>query len=331
MAISLYPWVQGDYNPAGLPKRYSVHGANPNSRYNIRYYRYMKTMESSPPNPTISPSDRLGMTLFMAVVVHGIIILGLSFTQTLERPQNFQRTLDVVLVQTKSATAPEDAEHIAQHDQQASGSSDTPDTPSNPFSSPLPTPSSGEAITPQEARASEARLTYSQQFLHTDEATEKVITEAETQKERPTPEQQDVEQQAQETRIAQLSSEIRIAEKRYAERPRIHFIDAVSAKSAVEAKYTNDWVQRAESIGNLNYPEDVRIDRITGKLVLNVLLDNTGVVLKVQVAISSGSKVLDAAAINIVKISSPFAAFPAEMKQAYDQLMITRTWSFKIL
>lgn len=287
-------------------------------------------MESIVSKPNISASDRLSMTLFMAIVIHGIVILGVSFTESFKRPDSFQRTMDIVLVQTRSEVAPKDAEHIAQHNQEASGSSDTPDTPSNPFSSPLPTPSKGEAVAPQETMISESKQTQSQQFIHTtDNANEKVVSNTETHKERVTREQQKIEQQSKQTAMAQLSSEIKNAEKKYAERPRIHFIDAVSAKSAVEAKYTNDWVQRVQSIGNLNYPENARKDRLTGKLVINVLLNNVGKVLKVQVAISSGNQVLDDAAKQIITLSSPFPAFPAEMKQEYDQLMITRTWSFK--
>jgi protein TonB len=286
-------------------------------------------MESSITRPNISASDRLSMTLFIAIAFHAILILGISFTQTLQQPDSFEQTMDIVLVQTKSVSEPKDAEYIAQHNQEASGSSDTADIPSNPLSGPIPTPSDGEAITPQETQPSEAKQTQSQQFLIADSAKDKVLADSDTQKERPTLEQQKVEKQSQQSTIAQLSSEIKMAEKKYAERPIIHFIDAVSAKSAVEAKYTNDWIQRVESIGNLNYPEDARKDRITGKLVLNVLLNNTGEVLDVRIAISSGNKVLDEAAKQIVTISSPFPKFPAEMKQEYDQLMITRTWSFK--
>ena len=287
-------------------------------------------MESAISRPNISASDRLSMTLFMAIIIHGIVILGVSFTESFKRPDNVQRTMDIVLVQTKSEVTPKDAEHIAQYNQEASGSSDTPDTPSNPFSSPLPTPSKGEAVAPQETMISESKQTQSQQFIHTtDNANEKVVSNIETHKERVTQEQQKIEQQSKQTAMAQLSSEIEDAEKKYAERPKIKYIDAVSAKSAVEAKYTNDWVQRVQSIGNLNYPENARKDRLTGKLVINVLLNNVGKVLKVQIAISSGNQVLDDAAKQIITLSSPFPAFPAEMKQEYDQLMITRTYSFK--
>ncbi len=296
----------------------------------MSYPQSRKAMESSISSPKISASDRLSMTLFIAIVIHGIVILGVSFTQSFRRPDHAMRTMDIVLVQTKSEVTPQDAEHIAQHNQEASGSSDTPDTPSTPFSSPLPIPSKGEAATPQETKLSKAKQLRAQQFLHTTNKTNKEVpSDSQTRKERTAPEQQEIEQQSQHTNIAQLSSEIKKAEKKYAERPRIHFIDAVSAKSAVEAKYTNDWVQRVESIGNLNYPENARKDRLTGELLINVLLDNTGKVLKVEIAISSGNKALDDAAKQIITLSSPFPAFPAEMKQAYDQLMITRNWYFK--
>jgi protein TonB len=286
-------------------------------------------MESSISSPNVSASDRLSMTLFLAVVVHGILILGISFNQGFLQSDSLQRTMDIILVQTKSDTTPEDAKRMAQHNQEASGSQDTPDTPSNPFTSPIPTPNTGEATNPQEARTSKTKQVHAQQILHTSgEAIEKIPSNVETLSEQTALVPEEVEQESRQTSIAQLSSEIEVAEKKYAERPKIHFIDALSAKSAVEAKYTNDWVERVENIGNLNYPEDARRDRITGKLVLNVLLDNDGKVLKIQIAISSGNGVLDEAAKQIIRLSSPFPKFPEEMKQAYDQLMITRTWVF---
>ena len=124
-------------------------------------------MESTISNPKISPSDRLSMTLFVAIIIHGILILGVSFNESFRRPDETQRVMDIVLVQTKSEVAPTDAKHIAQHNQEASGKSDTPDTPSNPFSSPMPTPSKGEAVAPQETVLSEAKQIEAQQLLHT--------------------------------------------------------------------------------------------------------------------------------------------------------------------
>jgi protein TonB len=129
--------------------------------------------------------------------------------------------------------------------------------------------------------------------------------------------------------MARLASELSEERRRYAQRPRVHYIDALSARSAVEASYVDSWVRKVERVGNLNYPDEARRRRLDGTLILNVLINHDGQVLSVQVASSSGEQVLDDAARRIVELSSPFSPFPQEMRQKYDQLMITRTWVFQ--
>jgi protein TonB len=280
-------------------------------------------------SPEASASDRLGLTLFLAAMVHGIVILGIGFNNDVFSTA-FQHSMDVILVQTQSETEPEDAQKIAQFNQQASGSRDEGDRPSSPVSSRIPLPSEGVAAAPQERQVTQVSLQQAQQLLHSQAKAEDSVTSdknTQTKKEALTPAEQ--QRLRREMEIAQLTAELEARQRAYAQRPKIHFIDATSAKSAVEAAYITDWVQRVEGIGNLNYPEEARRDRISGKLILNVLLDTKGEVVKVQVAVSSGNRVLDEAAVQIVKISSPFPAFSAEMKEKYDQLMITRTWLFK--
>jgi periplasmic protein TonB len=43
---------------------------------------------------------------------------------------------------------------------------------------------------------------------------------------------------------------------------------------------------------------------------------------------SSGLKILDDAAFRIVRMASPYAAFPPEIRRDTDQIVITRTWFF---
>ena len=287
-------------------------------------------MVNAPPDPNVRATDRLGLTLFLATVLHGIIILGISFKDDLFSDEFQSSPLDVVLVHSWNDKAPDDATRIAQFNQQASGSTDTPDRPTNPLSSIIPIPNAaGQAPTPQETAQQQVQLVQAEQFLHSNQPSpQSLVTQDKTEQQREVdmPRQQEIMQRDME--IARLAAELETAEQRYSERPKIRFIDALSAKSAVEARYIDNWTQRVEGIGNLNYPQQARQDRISGKLILNVLIDTAGKVLRVRVAISSGSKVLDDAAVQIVKISSPFPAFPPEMRKIWDQMMITRTWSF---
>lgn len=102
----------------------------------------------------------------------------------------------------------------------------------------------------------------------------------------------------------------------------------VSAVGVPWARYVEDWRLKIERIGNLNYPSEARSQGITGSLVLVVVLQADGKLAGLRVKKSSGQPVLDAAAQNIVRMSSPFAPFPPELAAQYDTLEIVRKWSF---
>ncbi|OOG28578.1 energy transducer TonB [Thioalkalivibrio denitrificans] len=277
----------------------------------------------------VTPADRLGLTLFLAAVIHGIVILGVGFGIHLSSGERTPPMIDVVLVQTESPVPPEETERIAQVDQLASGQAEEPDRPSAPLTAPLPLPTDGEAqeqvtpATPQPEPVQEVPVLTREEAP--TPAPEPEPVEEVPPRELPTADRL-VERSLE---MARLSSEISDRTRRYAERPRIHYVDALSARSAVEAAYIESWVRKVERVGNLNYPDEARRNRLDGSLILNVLLDHEGRVLKVEVASGSGHQVLDDAARRIVELSSPFAPFPAEMRQRYDQLMITRTWVFQ--
>jgi protein TonB len=90
----------------------------------------------------------------------------------------------------------------------------------------------------------------------------------------------------------------------------------------------DQWRQKIERIGNLNYPEEAKLRKLYGRLQLTVAIKADGTVERVDVNRSSGYKVLDDAARRIVFLASPFAKFPDEIHKDTDILEITRTWTF---
>lgn len=113
--------------------------------------------------------------------------------------------------------------------------------------------------------------------------------------------------------------------------------DDIAARSTVltanttygpEAAYLRAWVEKVERIGNLNFPDEARRKKLSGRLILEVVLDDQGRVQTMRVRQSSGEPVLDAAAQDIVRLASPFAPFPSELRMKYDRLTIIRTWIF---
>ncbi|MDD3352135.1 energy transducer TonB [Zoogloea sp.] len=112
----------------------------------------------------------------------------------------------------------------------------------------------------------------------------------------------------------------------YAALPRRKFIGA-RAEEYRFAQYVEDWRQKIERVGNLNYPPAAR-GKLYGSLLLSITVKADGSVKHVDVQRSSGNRVLDQAALRIVQLSSPFPAFPANIRKDTDEIVITRTWRF---
>lgn len=94
------------------------------------------------------------------------------------------------------------------------------------------------------------------------------------------------------------------------------------------AYYLESWRRKVERIGKLNYPRQARAERITGSLRLRVTIDAEGVLRDVRVVHSSGHRLLDDAALRIVRLAAPYAPFSSAMRETTDVLEIERTWRF---
>jgi protein TonB len=114
--------------------------------------------------------------------------------------------------------------------------------------------------------------------------------------------------------------------EQYQKRPRKQFIGANAAEYRF-AQYEEDWRVKIERVGTLNYPAEAR-GRLYGNLRLTVTIRPDGSVDSIELDRSSGLKVLDAAAFKIVRMATPFAAFPPDIRRDTDLLVITRTWFF---
>ena len=113
----------------------------------------------------------------------------------------------------------------------------------------------------------------------------------------------------------------------YQKRPKRRFIGA-RAQEYRFARYVEDWRTKVEAIGNRTYPEAARAQKLYGSLQLSVSIRANGRLEKIEIDRSSGHKILDAAAIRVVKLGAPYMAFPPEIRRDTDILTITRTWSF---
>jgi protein TonB len=271
-----------------------------------------------------SPSDRdmrIALALMASFALHGI---AMSTQFTLVNPKHFEdmtTPMEVVLVNARTREAPLKPDVLAQHDLAGGGNVDE----ERQAKSPLPFKSKASELTEESAQARVKQLEEQARQLLTQLKSQSAV-ETVTQ---PSPRREvsssDLMLQASEA--AKLQARISRDYDEYQKRPRREFVGA-NAKSYVFARYVEDWVAKVERIGNLNYPDAARRQGVYGSLRLSVSIFADGRVEKIEIDKSSGSKLLDQAAIRIVDMAAPYAAFSKEMKEKADILSITRTWTF---
>src|SRR5690606_36395278 len=129
--------------------------------------------------------------------------------------------------------------------------------------------------------------------------------------------------------IASLEAQLSKDRQAYAKRPRVSRQNTAATMRDISAWYRDEWRKKVERIGNLNYPDEARRQRIYGSLRMMVIVKSDGTVEELRVLESSGRPVLDEAAMRIVRLSAPFAPFSGELARNYDQVEIIRTWRFE--
>jgi protein TonB len=100
------------------------------------------------------------------------------------------------------------------------------------------------------------------------------------------------------------------------------------AKEYKYALYVENWRQKVEKIGNLNYPDAAKNQKLYGKLQMTVSIKADGSIEEISINQSSGHPILDDAAKRIVYLGAPYAAFSDDIRREIDILSITRMWTF---
>ena len=270
--------------------------------------------------------ERFNFTMFLSVAVHGILIFGISFgavQSTSEMP-----TLEITLAAHHSEIAPNRADFLAQANQLGSGSlaeDASAVAPTSPFQADY------ESATLQAAQP----MTPEQTAAQREGSTELVTTSANARKQSndaltvtdegdaqvSTP---DSSRLAIASLMAQLDSQV----QEYARRPRRVVLTAAATQRSEDALYLDGWRRRIEAIGNLNYPDAARRQKLYGSLRLLVSILPNGSIQKTEILQSSGHAVLDQAALDIVMLASPYEPFPPELSKQADIVEIIRTWRF---
>lgn len=278
-----------------------------------------------PPAARVTEEQRFGATLVLSLLVHGLVILGVGFAVDDNAP--LLPTLDVIFSQTSTPLTPKQADFLAQANQQGGGDHDKAQRPRDSQAGVVPQTTQGLAPIPlqrQDAAVPPPPQTRVVSSAHGEHR----LPDAQSQ---PLPERAhpDAAQRAREQRdaeMARLAAEVHLRSEQYAKRPNRKFVSA-STREYIYANYLRAWVDRAERVGNLNYPDEARQRRLSGQVVISVGVRRDGSVESSRVLISSGVAMLDAAALRVIQLAQPFPALP-ETKDDIDILQVTRTWVF---
>jgi len=267
---------------------------------------------------------RLSFSLAFSLLLHAFILFGIAFeAPNAEKLVKALQPLEVTLVNSKSKDKPSNAQAYAQNNLDGGGNTAEDSHAGTPF----PVLGDDHQFTPEQATQKVKALEQEVKRLLTQVKSNYTVEQKKQilQQEDTTLNGQDLVQRSLE--IARLEAEISKRISMYEKMPKRKFIGARTQEYRY-AQYVEDWRGKVERIGNLNYPEAARRQKIYGKLTLTVNIRADGSVESVEINKSSGQRILDAAAQRIVKLAAPYAPFPPDIRKETDILSITRTWTF---
>ena len=262
-----------------------------------------------------------------SLLIHGVL-LALRF-QMFDPRKMADRgpPLEIALVNAKSTTKPTKADILAQANLDGGGNTDAERRAKTPL--PIPpknNPSNDIAMTAKKAEDLERRAQELMTRLNAGPATAPALPEPAPAPDKVQPVAvADLTQRTLE--VMRLEAQIARDMDAYQKLPKRRQV-GVRAEEYRFARYVEDWRQKVERVGNLNYPEAARQLKLYGNLILTVSIRADGSVEKVVIERSSGHRVLDAAATRIVEMAAPYSAFPADIRRDTEILDITRTWTF---
>jgi len=274
--------------------------------------------------------DRRSRVLYASVaaslLLHAILLtVHFRFPGEL-RWRSAHQPLDVILVNAKSRQRPAKADALAQNNLDGGGETDQ----NRRARSPLPVidpHNPGRDMAQAQRRVRELETQQRKLIAQTRRSHANVTPEAERRapSDEPTPQVSGRDLAELSLAAMRLQAQIDRQLDAYQKRPRKKFLGA----SAVEyrfAQYEEDWRLKVERVGTVNYPAAAR-GKLYGNLRMTVTLRPDGNVESIELDRSSGLKVLDDAAFRIVRMASPYAVFPHDIRRDTDLLVITRTWS----
>jgi protein TonB len=250
--------------------------------------------------------------LVLAALAHGLLLLGISFSA----PQgggDANRGLEVLLVSDELPAVEQNdtAAYLAQRSQQGAGNTDAT------VSTQLP---SREARPPPPEQRWKAETSNDQVLFTTGEGRTRFhllpLPEEPGEAAEPPPEEAAPPQPGEDA--------LRLRGER-----RDEYYLSPDTRATPFAPYLYGWKERVEQIGTVNYPSEARRRGLSGNPVIEVQIQRDGKLQSARIQRSSGHPEIDAAALAILRLASPFDPFPPELGREYRSLRFAYEWQFE--
>ncbi|CAN5198519.1 energy transducer TonB [soil metagenome] len=271
--------------------------------------------------------DRLFTTLFLAAMLHGIVIMGVTFSAGSDT--NYAQAFEVLLVRSTPREQPPDdeADYLAERSQAGAGNSvearfasSAPTTPVSAEQPGLETGNAPENALPgRESRAAELVVSRAAD----NPAVESTRDPTEQAAEEPRLARELVARDEPADPAAEADDAIRIR----GDRLRELYVTGRTRQSRL-APYLDRWKRKVEQIGTLNFPDQARRQRLSGSPTLEVAIRADGSLDAIVLRRSSGEKLLDQASLRILRLAAPFDPFPEDIRGDYDVLRFVYEWQF---
>lgn len=279
----------------------------------------MKQVPSGP-----GSGDRLTVTLFLAGLLHLILILGISFAPPPAGSGDVP-TLEVLLVNNPlpDSRANPGANYLAERTQKGSGNAPDGKT-RQPSAGTGPESMQGAPEGGADLPAPDGETGGDGELLTGRGGQTRFVAEpAESDSARPLLPHEMVA--GTNAPFAGMDPD---AELQLKGAPRRELVVTPNTQTSDVAVYLDAWKRRIEQVGTVNFPNAARRSKLSGNPVIEVVLASSGGLVRADVQRSSGYGELDAAAMDILKLASPFDAFPEELAAKHDVLRFAYEWQF---
>jgi len=271
--------------------------------------------------------DRLPAMLFLAALIHGILIIGVTFNPELATQFASVISLEVTIVADadQHIDRPDNAAYLAQASQEGGGNTSDKVRPAAPLQSAMPVDNDGQV---EGSALDDAKA-------HDQSADELVVTQDFSDRQIEIDPRSEPQPDTSTAIAMEAGSEITLPlpQEDQAtmlirdEEPRQLIISADTRESVIAA-YLDNWKRRIETVGEAYLPQLGELDDISGSPTLMVAIDMSGDLTEAVIRKTSGSTILDLAALDILNRASPFDPFPPEVTAEYDIVRFEYKWLF---